>query len=70
MKRYDPIPIVQPGGYQPFAPAGGRQAGPALLAMLQGTTLYGQNPQDAARALQRSSKARPRRSLIESLLQK
>jgi hypothetical protein len=55
LKRHQPIPILQPGGYQPYAPAGGQMPGPALLAMLGGRTLGGINPQDAWRQMQATS---------------
>lgn len=60
MKRFDPIPLVQPGGVQPYTQAGGREPGPALLAMLAGRTAGGFNPQDVRRQSQAMAKRRPR----------
>lgn len=54
MKRYDPIPLIQMGGSQPFAKEGGRHPGAALLAMLQGSTAGGYNPADSWRAMQKA----------------
>lgn len=51
MRRFDPIPIVQPGGVQPYSPQGGREPGQALLAMLAGRTFGGFNPMDVQRSL-------------------
>jgi hypothetical protein len=54
VKRYDPIPLIQMGGSQPFAKEGGRHPGAALLAMLQGSTAGGYNPADSWRAMQKA----------------
>lgn len=62
MKRYDPIPLVQNGGHQPYSTQGGRHPGAALLAMLQGSTAGGINPMDSWRQMQRSE-LRQRRPL-------
>lgn len=59
MKRFEPLPLVQPGGIQPYTQAGGRAPGPALSAMLAGTTLFGQNPMDFQRAAQKGASKRP-----------
>lgn len=56
---FKPIPLVQPGGIQPYTQAGGRDPGPALNAMLAGTTLFGTNPMDFQRAAQKGAKKRP-----------
>lgn len=64
MKRYQPIPLIQPSGVQPYAPAGGQLPGPALSAMKAGTTLFGSNPMDVKRASQSMAKRRPR-SLLD-----
>lgn len=55
MKRFDPIPLIHPGGIQPFAKEGGQEQGAALLAMLRGATFSGMNPQDPWRAMQASA---------------
>lgn len=62
VKRYDPIPLVQAGGHQPYSKQGGRHPGAALLAMLAGSTAGGANPQDSWRQMQRSE-VRQRRPL-------
>lgn len=59
MQRYKPIPLVQAGGHQPYALAGGQMPGAALSAMLGGSTLYGANPMDAQRLAQKGAKKRP-----------
>lgn len=64
MKRYQPIPLVQAGGVQPYAPQGGREPGAALLAMLAGRTFSGFNPMDAQRNMQAASNGP---SLLSSL---
>lgn len=58
-KRFAPIPTVQPGGVQPYGPAGARMPGPALLAMLRGSTFSGANPMDPKRASQRMASRQP-----------
>lgn len=63
--QYKPIPIIHPGGYQPYARAGGQAPGPALVAMLAGRTAGGQNPMDAVRGAQ---VARRRPTLLDLLL--
>lgn len=65
MKHFQPIPIINPGGYQPFSKAGGQMPGPALVAMLAGRTAGGYNPMDAVRAAQM---ARRQPSLLDLLL--
>lgn len=57
--QFKPLPLVQPGGIQPYTQAGGRAPGPALSAMLAGTTLFGQNPMDFQRAAQKGAAKRP-----------
>lgn len=59
MKHYDPIPLVHPGGIQPYSQAGGQMPGPALLAMMRGATFGGQNPINAFRGLQSAAGKRP-----------
>jgi hypothetical protein len=59
LKRYPQIPLIQAGGHQPYAKAGGQMPGPALLAMLGGRTLGGYNPQDVTRSLQSLASAYP-----------
>lgn len=66
-KRQQPIPIIQAGGHQPYAQAGGREPGPSLLAMLNGATLGGQNPADPWRAMQMSASRGRRRTLLDQL---
>jgi hypothetical protein len=66
VKRFDPIPLVQPGGVQPYTQAGGREPGPALMAMLAGRTAGGFNPMDAQRSSQAMAKRRPR-TLLDTL---
>lgn len=65
MQRFSPIPLIQPSGIQPYAQAGGQLPGPALAAMLRGTSLFGMNPQDFVRAAQKTSKRPP--SLLDAL---
>lgn len=61
VQRFDPIPLVQPSGIQPYHGATGAQLpGPALLAMLKGSTASGFNPADAKRGAQRLARGRPR----------
>ena len=55
VKRYAPLPLVSPGGYQPYQKQQGRHPGAALLAMLQGSTAGGMNPQDSWRQMQKSA---------------
>jgi hypothetical protein len=65
VKRFDPIPLIQPSGHQPYAPAGGQMPGPALLAMLRGADFSGNNPVDPWRALQAAAgKRQPHGSLL------
>lgn len=67
-KRYPEIPLIQAGGVQPYAPAGGREPGPALQAMTGGRTLFGLNPMDAQRQSVAMARRRPRPStLLDSL---
>lgn len=67
MKRYDPIPLVQAGGVQPYSKQGGRHPGPALLAMLQGSTTGGMNPMDSWRQMQKSELQRRPVTLLDML---
>lgn len=60
MKRFQPIPLIQPSGVQPYTVAGGQAPGPALDAMMRGRTLYGVNPQDVVRQSQSMARRRPR----------
>jgi hypothetical protein len=68
MKRYDPIPLVQMGGSQPFAKEGGRHPGAALLAMLAGRTAGGINPADSWRQMQKSEMAQKRPMTLLDML--
>jgi hypothetical protein len=52
VKTFDPIPLIQYGGVQPFHGSTPQIPGPALLAMLRGSTFGGQNPMNAQRGLQ------------------
>lgn len=52
MKKFDPIPLIQNGGHQPYASYNGQIQGPTLLAMLKGATASGFNPMDARRQMQ------------------
>jgi hypothetical protein len=65
MQRFRPIPIIQPGGIQPYHQAGGQMPGPALTAMTNGTTLFGVNPADVTRQSQTMAK---RRTLLDPVL--
>jgi hypothetical protein len=65
VKRFQPIPLIQPSGVQPYHQAGGQLPGPALTAMLGGRTLFGANPMDAKRASQAMARRRPR-SLLDA----
>lgn len=68
MKRYDPIPLVEAGGHQPYSRQGGRHPGAALLAMLQGSTSGGINPADSWRQMQKSEmQQRPPLTLLDML---
>jgi hypothetical protein len=58
-QRYQPLPIVQAGGVQPYTSMGGRMPGPSLLAMLRGSTFAGFNPQDAQRKAQTMGQGSP-----------
>jgi hypothetical protein len=60
MQRFQPIPLIQPSGVQPYQQAGGQMPGPALTAMQAGRTLFGVNPQDVVRQSQSMAKRRPR----------
>lgn len=55
MKRFDPIPLIQAGGIQPFHGSTPQPPGDALMAMLRGATFSGANPMDASRGLQRAA---------------
>lgn len=59
MKRFDPIPLVQMGGVQPFHGSTPQPPGAALLAMTRGATFGGFNPIDAQRGLQVAAKRKP-----------
>lgn len=59
MQRFQPIPLISPSGIQPYAQAGGQLPGPALAAMLRGTSLFGFNPADFQRAAQKTAKRPP-----------
>jgi hypothetical protein len=59
------VPLVQPGGVQPYHGSSASHPGMAHDAMRQGTMLSGHHPADAMRAVQRA--ARRPRSLLESL---
>jgi hypothetical protein len=43
---------------QPFRRGSGREAGPALSAMLRGRSAFGQNPQDLHRHMQKRRRHR------------
>lgn len=60
MKRFDPIPLVQSGGVQPFHGSTPSEPGPSLLAMMRGKTFGGIHPMDAQRASQAMARRRPR----------
>lgn len=66
MQRFDPLPLIQFGGFQPYQGQQGREQGPALLAMLAGRTAGGWNPMDVTRNLQRVAGNQP--SLLASLM--
>jgi hypothetical protein len=66
VKSFAPIPLVQFGGHQPYANAGGQMPGPALLAMLRGSTFSGGNPIDAQRGL--ASAANQPATLLSQLM--
>jgi hypothetical protein len=66
VKRFDPIPLVQPGGIQPYHGSTPSQPGPALTAMLAGRTAGGMNPADITRRSQAMAKRRPR-TLLDTL---
>lgn len=59
------VPLVQPGGVQPYHGSSASHPGPALDAMRKGTLLDGSHPHDAMRAVQKAAH-RPR-SLLDSL---
>lgn len=59
------VPLIQPGGHQPYHGATPSHPGPAHDAMRKGTMLSGHHPHDAMRAAQRA--ARRPRSLLDSL---
>lgn len=66
MKRYPSVPLLQPGGHQPYDASSAQTPGPALTAMLAGRTASGQNPQDAWRRMQAT--AGRRRTLLDLLM--
>jgi hypothetical protein len=70
VKRYDPIPLVQRGGSQPYSTQGGRHPGAALLAMLQGSTAGGINPMDSWRQMQKSETRQKRPMTLLDMLQR
>lgn len=70
MKRYDPIPLMQMGGHQPYSKQGGRHPGAALLAMLAGTTSGGMNPMDSWRQMQKSEMSQRRPMTLLDMLQR
>lgn len=58
--EFKPIPLIQPSGMQPYHAATGAQLpGPALLAMLRGSTFSGANPIDAKRGAQKAARRWP-----------
>lgn len=68
VKRYQPIPLIEAGGHQPYSKQGGRHPGAALLAMLQGSTAGGMNPMDSWRQMQKSEiKQRRPMTLLDML---
>lgn len=67
MKRFDPIPLVQPGGVQPYHGSTPSEPGPSLLAMMRGTTFGGINPMDPMRQMQSASRGRRRATLLDTL---
>lgn len=70
VKRFDPVPLVQAGGHQPFHGSMARPPGDALWAMLAGRTFGGINPMDVQRNMQMAMKARPRTgsTLLDALI--
>lgn len=66
VKRFDPIPLVQAGGIQPFHGSTPQIPGDSLMAMLRGATFGGMNPMDAKRGLQRAAGNRPM-TLLDTL---
>lgn len=66
MQRYQPIPLVQFGGIQPFHGSTPQQPGMALSAMMAGRTGSGFNPMDVQRAAQKTARRRPA-SLLDTL---
>lgn len=59
VKRYQPIPLVQAGGIQPYHGSTPQVPGSALMAMLAGRTASGFNPMDVTRATQKAANRRP-----------
>lgn len=66
MQRFQPIPLVQAGGIQPFHGSTPQQPGMALMAMLAGRSATGVNPMDVQRAAQKTARRRPA-SLLDTL---
>lgn len=66
MKRFQPIPLVHAGGFQPYHGSTPQVPGPALQAMMAGRTASGWNPMDVTRATQKAARRRPA-SLLETL---
>lgn len=62
-ERFPSVPLLEPGGAQPYSPHGGQAPGPALHAMKGGSTLFGVNPMD----VQRKAQVAARGSLLGSL---
>lgn len=53
-ERFPSVPLLEPGGYQPFHASRASQPGAPKDAMMRGSTLFGYNPMDAQRASQRA----------------
>jgi hypothetical protein len=69
-QRQQPIPIVHPGGVQPYHGSTPQAPGMALMAMLAGRTAGGYNPQDIPRQVQKQSRGGGQMSLLSSLAQR
>ena len=65
--RQKPVPLVQPGGVQPYHGSTPQMPGMALMAMLAGRTAGGFNPQDIPRQVQRQARGGQPMSLLSSL---
>ena len=68
--RQKPVPLVQPGGVQPYHGATPQHPGPDLMAMLAGRDAQGGNPMDAWRAMQRQARVGQQQQVALSLLQR